>query len=541
MGRSKGMNKAMPEIPYSGALKKLFEPIEDANFSLSALELTGSGKKYRIQSGVAIRQWSLKVIKSGTAIVVVPTIDGHFPPEIEPAFAACPSLVVQEIKITGKFIVLWVFNSSGSSANIVFKDGEDAFICDPLINSLDDLRSRIEEIIPVAHLVEGVLGLHGAYPIIATILQKFLAQVGEVSTALMKVPEKTTRPSSRRGKVVEPAPSRGDIAQEAETALLVKQCRTSDPIRTSTAMSKGVSTGQVPEIIIEIPGSQSDPSTPSNAGDEFLDIATRPGGLQRCLSRDYNGPPSTIEEIVIDATVPIAHAVQEMVVCQNKPSKKVSVRVPQTTLKRGAQYNSKEGAYELQQFEQRMDSMYPFGKAKHKKIDVENMEMAPTDYKYRPFHSRLRDVIVGRLLTALNVSKQTFTLMPKTVIKPTNFDRMVAGKFYIINGTHTYAAVKVILDDPNVSTVRKDILRKWNCDFVWSSDVKDLSHISVRCNADNRFQWEEPEYLLHLQFVRDIWVGLDRPVKAVIGKRSQIISVRVDRWKVSQFLFEISV
>jgi hypothetical protein len=213
----------------------------------------------------------------------------------------------------------------------------------------------------------------------------------------------------------------------------------------------------------------------------------------------------------------------------------------QTTLKKGAQYNSKEGAYELQQFEQRMDSMYPFGKAKHKKIDVENMEMAPTDYKYRPFHSRLRDVIVGRLLTALNVSKQTFTLMPKTVIKPTNFDRMVAGKFYIINGTHTYAAVKVILDDPNVSTVRKDILRKWNCDFVWSSDVKDLSHISVRCNADNRFQWEEPEYLLHLQFVRDIWVGLDRPVKAVIGKRSQIISVRVDRWKVSQFLFEISV
>jgi hypothetical protein len=68
---------------------------------------------------------------------------------------------------------------------------------------------------------------------------------------------------------------------------------------------------------------------------------------------------------------------------------------------------------------------------------------------------------------------------------------------------------------------------------VLRQNAKDASHISARCNAHNGYRWDEPEYLLHLQFVRNIWVSQERPVKVVIGRKSQLVNSAVERWKVS--------
>jgi hypothetical protein len=62
MGRGKTAEKAQPEIPYAGALKRLFEPILDANFPIRATHLAGSGRKYKIKTANATRQWSLQVL-----------------------------------------------------------------------------------------------------------------------------------------------------------------------------------------------------------------------------------------------------------------------------------------------------------------------------------------------------------------------------------------------------------------------------------------------------------------------------------------------
>ena len=86
---------------------------------------------------------------------------------------------------------------------------------------------------------------------------------------------------------------------------------------------------------------------------------------------------------------------------------------------------------------------------------------------------------------------------------------IINNNFYIIDRQHTYAAVMLILADSNVSDARKQELKKWKSEFVWTTNVKDASHISVRCNVHNGYHWEEPKYLLHLQFVRDIWVSLE--------------------------------
>jgi hypothetical protein len=80
---------------------------------------------------------------------------------------------------------------------------------------------------------------------------------------------------------------------------------------------------------------------------------------------------------------------------------------------------------------------------------------------------------------------------------------------------------------------RKNELREWECDFVWRTDEKDLSHISFRCNSHNVHTWDSLEYLLHIQFARDIWEKLNRPSKQIVGRKSQHSNGEVAAWKVS--------
>jgi hypothetical protein len=136
MGRGKNVKKAPPEIPYAGALKKLFDPILEANFPIRASNLARSSCMYKIKKENTTRQWSLQVLKSSSGLSVVPAVDGRVGLETIPAFGNAPSLIVQTLKTTGNFIILWVSNLAGSSTNIVLKESEDLFNCDPLMHSI---------------------------------------------------------------------------------------------------------------------------------------------------------------------------------------------------------------------------------------------------------------------------------------------------------------------------------------------------------------------------------------------------------------------
>jgi hypothetical protein len=103
-------------------------------------------------------------------------------------------------------------------------------------------------------------------------------------------------------------------------------------------------------------------------------------------------------------------------------------------MKRGGVFDLKHGIAELKQFSENTKGFYPFGK-KHSFIHVDKMQVALAEYKYRPFHSRLRDILVGCLSTALAVPKQTFSLMLVTNEKPIEFKAMIINNnFYIIDG-----------------------------------------------------------------------------------------------------------
>lgn len=65
------------------------------------------------------------------------------------------------------------------------------------------------------------------------------------------------------------------------------------------------------------------------------------------------------------------------------------------------------------------------------------------------------------LSQALNALKQTFTLISKETTKLVDWDAIKDGKFYIINGQHTYAAMQIIFADLHILEKRKSELKKW--------------------------------------------------------------------------------
>ena len=66
---------------------------------------------------------------------------------------------------------------------------------------------------------------------------------------------------------------------------------------------------------------------------------------------------------------------------------------------------------------------------------------------------------------------------------------MKDGQFYIINGQHSVAASKMMMEEGSgVSEEVRNHFRTWNCFIVWSLDVEKLRYISAFYNHVNHFQ-----------------------------------------------------
>ena len=136
--------------------------------------------------------------------------------------------------------------------------------------------------------------------------------------------------------------------------------------------------------------------------------------LQRRLSREFETPamakmiveePVTVPPAIIqNEVIPVErHLQRAKITKKDRAPNPVKALVPQT-MKKGGVFDLKHGAAELKQFSEISKKFYPFGK-KHSFIHVDKMQVAPTEYKYWPFHSRLRDILVGHFSTALAVPK----------------------------------------------------------------------------------------------------------------------------------------
>lgn len=166
-------------------------------------------------------------------------------------------------------------------------------------------------------------------------------------------------------------------------------------------------------------------------------------------------------------------------------------------------------------FKKNAEYMYIFGQGRYFQLDLE--DMCKSDPKsgriYRPLEQAGVNAVLKNMVT-LQFNKQILTVMPNTTTRPRNWmECVMAGPFWIINGQHTWAAAKLIIDGKiKVSDKSiKDRLRIWTCEIVWSDNPSHLHTLSYKCNDGNDEQpylTSAPATVMHL---REIWCNHLRP------------------------------
>ena len=127
--------------------------------------------------------------------------------------------------------------------------------------------------------------------------------------------------------------------------------------------------------------------------------------------------------------------------------------------------------------------------------------------------------------------------------KPTSWEEIKDGDFYIINGQHSVAASRLITQvgsgaDDDV----KNDFRMWSCFIVWSSDAEILRSISAYYNRINHFQMIQPSWATNILGVRTVWVSMGSPENpsqitlagTTAARRAQDVQSRTRRFKVGQ-------
>ena len=107
-------------------------------------------------------------------------------------------------------------------------------------------------------------------------------------------------------------------------------------------------------------------------------------------------------------------------------------------------------------------------------------------------------------------AKQTICVMPQSAERPTTWDEIKEGRFWIINGQHSVAASQSIqgMDVPNSV---KTAFQTWNSFIVWSKSKEKLRKISAYYNCVNHFSVFKPSWSTNILSARFIWTELGRP------------------------------
>jgi len=149
----------------------------------------------------------------------------------------------------------------------------------------------------------------------------------------------------------------------------------------------------------------------------------------------------------------------------------------------------------------------------HKKsIPIEQLVDAPPDMNIKSYEPGLAEKIMGFLLSMPDRStKQTLCVMPCDLDeKPTSWDSIKDGKFWLINGQHSVKASFMMREqrmDP------KDIkeFAQWNCFIVWTKNNEKLRQISAYYNRVNHFGAIKPSWATNILGARQVWIKLNRP------------------------------
>ena len=166
------------------------------------------------------------------------------------------------------------------------------------------------------------------------------------------------------------------------------------------------------------------------------------------------------------------------------------------------------------------EDAYIFKPDDKKEIDISQLISPPATFNIRSKEDRIVEDLVNWLLNMPDKStRQTLCVMPvghKT--KPKDWAEIEQGKFYIINGQHSVAASKWMMDDKNkVDRTEREHFRKWKCFVVWSDDNEKLRLISAFYNRTNHFQVAQPSWATNILGARSVWEAMGKPRNPLVA------------------------
>ncbi|KAG0594754.1 hypothetical protein M758_UG106300, partial [Ceratodon purpureus] len=146
------------------------------------------------------------------------------------------------------------------------------------------------------------------------------------------------------------------------------------------------------------------------------------------------------------------------------------------------------------------------GQPKKFSVDVTRCKPAPAAWTIRAYEKRGMEEMKNYLVNMPDRGqKQTLCLMPDTKARPQQEADLEGCTFHIINGQHSVAASKSLIEDNASEELLRDF-RRWDAYIVWTKDHDKLRKISAFYNRVNHLAPFKPTWASNILAARKVWV-----------------------------------
>ncbi|KAG0594345.1 hypothetical protein M758_UG069000 [Ceratodon purpureus] len=138
---------------------------------------------------------------------------------------------------------------------------------------------------------------------------------------------------------------------------------------------------------------------------------------------------------------------------------------------------------------------------------------APAAWTIRAYEKRGMEEMKNYLVNMPDrAQKQTLCLMPDTKARPQQEEDLEGCTFHIINGQHSVAASKSLIEDNANEELLRDF-KRWDVYIVWTHDIDKLRKISAFYNRVNHLAPFKPTWASNILASRKVWVKYGKPQK----------------------------
>ncbi|KAG0593715.1 hypothetical protein M758_UG013400 [Ceratodon purpureus] len=160
------------------------------------------------------------------------------------------------------------------------------------------------------------------------------------------------------------------------------------------------------------------------------------------------------------------------------------------------------------------------GQPKKFSVDVTRCKPAPAAWTIRAYEKWGMEEMKNYLVNMPDrAQKQTLCLMPDTKARPQQEEDLEGCTFHIINGQHSVAASKSLIEDNASEELVRDF-RRWDAYIVWTHDIDKLRKISAFYNRVNHLAPFKPTWASNILASRKVWLKYGKPQKKNAAARA---------------------